>query len=88
MQDLAEMFKWMSVCEVTAGSSNSEHYYVFKAYTEPLEEYDCAVWYSCALKLLKVFIHHHNKPQVVQYLKISHAVWTRVKINTSCLWEL
>lgn len=43
MQVSEEMFKWMRVCEVTPGSSNSERYYVFKAYTEPLEEYDCAV---------------------------------------------
>lgn len=82
MQVSAEMFKWISVCEVTAGSSNSERYYAFKAYTEPLEEHDCAVWYNCALKLLKVFIHHYNKPQVVQYLRISHAVRIRVKIHT------
>lgn len=77
----------MKVREVTAGSSNSERYYVFKAYTELLEEYNCAISYNCALKLLKVFIHHNNKPQVVQYLKIFHAVWIRVKINTRCLWE-
>lgn len=43
MQVSAEMCNLMRMCEVTAGSSNSECYKVFKAYTEPLEEYDCAV---------------------------------------------